>query len=133
MKRCDSCGTENADEVAFCPTCGKPMADSAKTETVAFSVGGTQAARDVSPKVEDHLVKSIIATICCCQPFGIVAIVYAAKVGPLLRENNFEAALEASRKANLWSNLAIGLGVLFQALSAIFFSQFVLADFLAGL
>jgi hypothetical protein len=58
-----------------------------------------------------------------------VAIVYAAKVGPLLRQNNFEAALDASQKANLWGNLAIGLGVLFQVvfqvLWLIFFGHFL--------
>ena len=30
------------------------------------------------PNIPNHLVKAIISTICCCIPFGIVAIVFAA-------------------------------------------------------
>ena len=123
MKRCDSCGTEYSDEAAFCPACGKPMADSAKAEAeeVVFSVGGMQAARAIPPKIESHLVKAIISALCCCLPFGIAAIVYAAQVGPNLNANNLNAALEASRKANLWSNLAIGMSVILQVLWFVFY------------
>jgi len=30
--------------------------------------------------VPNYLVQAILCTICCCLPFGIVAIVYAAQV-----------------------------------------------------
>jgi hypothetical protein len=69
--------------------------------------------RHVPPqKIENHLVKSVIATACCCIPFGIVGIIYAAKVDTLLRQGDRAAAAEASKKAGLWSNLAIGVGLL---------------------
>jgi len=117
MKQCDSCGTQNSDEAAFCPTCGRPMeASSARMESVVFSNGRASVNEAIPKKIESHLVKAIIATVCCCIPFGIVAIVYAAQVGPKLIVNDTDAALEASKKSDLWSNLAIGMGIIMQAL-----------------
>ena len=114
MKRCDSCGTENSDEAAFCPTCGKPMP--ADAEPAVFPSDRINVNDAIPKRIESHLVKAIVSTVCCCLPFGLVAIVYAAQVGPCLRVNDQNAALEASKKADLWSNLSIGVGIILQAL-----------------
>jgi len=129
MKQCNSCGTQNSDETAFCPACGKPMAYTAdaSAEYVTFPGSGRQAADAIPKKVESHLVKAIISTLCCCMPFGIVAIVYAAQVGPKLAVNDIDAAMEASKKAGLWGNLAIGIGVILQILW-FFFYKFIFND-----
>src|SRR5689334_11871634 len=37
------------------------------------------------PKVPSYLVPAIISTLCCCLPFGIVAIIYASQVEGKLR------------------------------------------------
>jgi Interferon-induced transmembrane protein. len=31
-------------------------------------------------KIQNYLVQSILVTLCCCMPAGIVAIIYAAQV-----------------------------------------------------
>ena len=39
-----------------------------------------QISRQVMPHVPNYLVHAILVMIFCCQPFGVVAIVYAAQV-----------------------------------------------------
>lgn len=45
------------------------------------------------PKPENYLVWAILSTVCCCLPFGLVSIVYAAKVDSLYTSKQYEAAL----------------------------------------
>lgn len=66
--------------------------------------------------VPNYLWQSIVATVLCCVPFGVVAIVYAAKVDTLVAQGDVPAAVEASKKAKLWTNLPAGLGLLFAVL-----------------
>ena len=63
------------------------------------------------PNIQSPMVWSILSTICCCLPFGIVSIVYASKVNSLLSVGNFQAAKEAADKAKMWAWIAFGLGL----------------------
>jgi len=65
------------------------------------------------PKIPSYLVPSILATICCCLPFGIVGIVYAAQVNGRIEAGNLEAAKDASDKARIWTIAAVAFGLLF--------------------
>lgn len=62
-------------------------------------------------KVDNHLIKAILATAFCCLPLGIVAIVKAASVDGLTRGGSHTEARKAADQANIWSNWAIGLGL----------------------
>ncbi|HEU4888531.1 MAG TPA: CD225/dispanin family protein [Thermoanaerobaculia bacterium] len=53
-------------------------------------------------KVPNYLVHSIIATLCCCLPFGIVAMVYSAQVNTKLAAGDEAGARESSKKARTW-------------------------------
>ncbi|MDG2990306.1 CD225/dispanin family protein [Candidatus Synechococcus calcipolaris G9] len=61
--------------------------------------------------VPNYLVPAILTTICCCVPFGIVAIVYASQVNGKLAAGDYSGALEASSKAKLWCWLSFGTGL----------------------
>ena len=67
---------------------------------------------------KNYLVGSILATIFCCQPFGIVSIIYASQVNSKFTAGDYEGAQKASKKAKNWlmwaviSGLIIGLGFL---------------------
>lgn len=49
--------------------------------------------------VPNYLVQAILATLFCCLPLGIVAIVYAAQVNSKLQAGDYEGAVTASEQA----------------------------------
>ena len=65
------------------------------------------------PSVPNYLVQSILATLFCCLPFGIVAIVFAAQVNGKLQANDYPGALQASKSAKMWCWVAFGVGLVF--------------------
>ncbi len=58
-------------------------------------------------KPSNHLVGAVLATICCCLPCGIVAIVYASQVDTLWYSGNYDGAYKMSHKAGKWMRIAI--------------------------
>lgn len=59
-----------------------------------------------------YLAWAIISTLCCCIPFGVVAIIYASKVNSLWARGDMYGAQKASERAQLWTILAIVTGLL---------------------
>lgn len=64
-------------------------------------------------KPNNWLWQSIVATVLCCLPFGIVGIVYAAKVDSHYFSGRYEEASRAARTAKLWTLIAFGAGLLY--------------------
>lgn len=64
------------------------------------------------PHVPNYLVQSILVTLCCCLPFGIVAIIYAAQVNTKLGAGDIAGATAASRSARLWCWISLACGLL---------------------
>jgi len=62
--------------------------------------------------VPNYLVQAIIVTLCCCLPFGIVAIIKASQVNTLLAKGDHEGALAASEEAKKWCWIAAILGAI---------------------
>jgi hypothetical protein len=65
----------------------------------------------VQPTVPNYLWQSIVVTACCCLPFGIAAIVFAAQVNSKLAAGDVQGAMESSKKAKMWCWIAFGLGL----------------------
>ncbi len=72
-----------------------------------------------APRINTHLVKAILATLFCCMPLGIVAIVKAAQANSLIDSGNYEKAHKSAKGANAWANWSIGLGIIGYAFSII--------------
>lgn len=53
-------------------------------------------------KIPNYLWQSIAVTVLCCLPFGIVAIVFAAKVDGLVARGDIAGAQAASKSAKNW-------------------------------
>ena len=62
--------------------------------------------------IPTYLWPSLLATFCCCPPFGIVATIYATKVGRKIAAGDRAGALDASKKARIWFWITIVIGVL---------------------
>jgi Interferon-induced transmembrane protein len=61
--------------------------------------------------VPNYLVQSILILLCCCQPFAIVALIFAAQVNSKLAAGDYAGAVDASRKAKLWCWISFALGI----------------------
>jgi hypothetical protein len=61
--------------------------------------------------VENYLVFAILATVLCCLPAGIPAIVYAAQVNGKLQVGDVAGAQLASKNAKMWCLISAGLGL----------------------
>lgn len=62
--------------------------------------------------VPNYLVLSILATLLCCLPTGVVGIVYSSQVNTKLAQGDVAGAKKASDNARLWSIISVGAGVL---------------------
>ncbi|BCX49944.1 interferon-induced protein [Haloferula helveola] len=71
------------------------------------SAGGYQGA-----DIPNYMWQSIVVTLFCCQIFGIIAIISAAKVDGFKQAGDLVAARAASDSAKKWCNWGVGLGLL---------------------
>lgn len=60
----------------------------------------------------NYLVFSILATLLCCLPTGIAAIVSSTRVNTAWAQGNKAAALKHAEHAKLWCIISLGLGVI---------------------
>lgn len=78
---------------------------------------------DPAPRPGNYLPLAIIATLCCCPPTGVVAIVYGSRVDPLYNGGQVQEAQTASKKALIWSVVSIVLmlvlSLVYSSLSAV--------------
>jgi Interferon-induced transmembrane protein/zinc-ribbon domain len=63
--------------------------------------------------VPNYMVQAILLTVCCCLPFGVVAIVFAAQVNSKLAQGDLTGAMEASGKARMFCWIGLIGGVVF--------------------
>jgi hypothetical protein len=61
--------------------------------------------------IPNYLVQSILVTLCCCLPLGVVAIIFSAQVNSKLAAGDIAGAQDASNKAKLFCWIAVGLGL----------------------
>jgi hypothetical protein len=70
-------------------------------------------------KVPNYLIPAIISAL-CCFPLGIISIIFAAQVNSKVTAGDTAGALDASRKAKMFSYIFIGLGIVVWACYFIF-------------
>ena len=68
------------------------------------------------PCPPNNLAGAIFATLCCCLPFGIVAIIKATKVNGIYEREGYDAALAAAEDAKKWVLIAVAAGLVVGAL-----------------
>ena len=65
---------------------------------------------DVPANVPNYLVPAIISLF-CCWPLAIAAIIFAAQVNGKVASGDIAGAVDASKKAKLFSFISIGIGL----------------------
>jgi hypothetical protein len=73
-----------------------------------------EKARPMAPpqKPNDLLVWSILATVLCCLPTGIVAIIQSNRVNTLYAQKNYLGAQDAAKNAQTWCIISLVLGII---------------------
>jgi hypothetical protein len=120
---CTQCGASNADNALVCVQCGRslqPGATPLPTTGVVLPPGTT---------VPNYLVFAILATVFCCLPLGIPAIVYAAQVNGKLQAGDLAGAQMASKNAKMWCWISAGAGLLVGVL----YAALIMAGVLTGI
>jgi hypothetical protein len=79
--------------------------------------------------VQNYLVFAILATVFCCLPAGIPAIIYAAQVNGKLQAGDLAGAQVASNNAKMWCLISLGLGLGIVALYAMMIMLGILSGF----
>lgn len=91
----------------------------------SFGIGGQKKLRPIDEfraysmenqntqngKPDNLLVWSILSTVLCCIPLGIVAILQSNKVDTLWAAGDHAGAQEAAKQAKLFCLIALGCGV----------------------
>ena len=116
MMFCRGCGTQNAEGTATGTACGAVLAN-------PFQASGTREPHvPLSQKPANYLIHSILATIFCCIPFGIVSIIYAAQVDSKWSQGDTHGALQASANAKRWLIISLITGVVVAIVMVIFYA-----------
>jgi hypothetical protein len=100
---CTNCGDELPANATACPRCAQRVPYFPPT-----------------PHVPNYLVQAILVTLCCCLPFGIVALVFSAQVNSKLAAGDVAGAQASSRSAKTWTIVALIAGILSGAAGAAF-------------
>jgi interferon-induced transmembrane protein/zinc ribbon protein len=99
---CTNCGQPRPDDATACPNCGRRV-----------------QRFPPPPKIPNYLVQSILVTLCCCLPLGLVSVVYAAQVNGKVAAGDIAGAQATSKNAKMWAWIAFASGIL---INIIFFA-----------
>ena len=111
---CTQCGANNPDMAVVCAQCGRNL-----QAGPAAPLQPTGVVLPPGTTVQNYLVFAILATVFCCLPAGIPAIVYAAQVNSKIQAGDLAGAQLASKNAKLWCLISLGLGLGIRGLYAV--------------
>lgn len=117
---CPNCGTSNLDNASVCVNCGRSLSASAQSYTPPPPPSNFGGAPAQPVQIPNYLVQSILVTLCCCLPLGVVAIVFAAQVNTKLAQGDLAGARDSSDKAKLFCWIAFGLGLVVMIIYGVF-------------
>ncbi len=114
---CTKCGWRNVDDVARCANCSQELqaaqAGAPRQPQQSYkqqeAYGSQLYAQDPFRSVPDYLVWSILVTVFCCVPFGIVAIVKSAEANSKRDLGDYDGAMRAAQSARMWTFLSLGI------------------------
>ena len=79
-------------------------------------------------KPNTWLWQAIVVTLCCNTPFGIVALVYSARVNSAYSTGDYAGAERFSRRAKIWALTGLAVGLAYAIYAAIILTKDGLVD-----
>ena len=121
---CVNCGSENPADARFCRQCGQGL-EVPQPAPPPFTGQGQPSRGPSGPfaappppqygtpaHIDNNLIWAILATICCCIPTGIVAIVFSAQVNSKFAQGDVAGAQEYANNARTWAIISAVLGII---------------------
>ena len=113
---CPNCKSSVPDNSPVCPECGQNLRSFMKEQPLSADINSVNpwspAISQPLPKaIPTNMIFAIIGTV-LFYPFGIVAVINAARVGLLIKASQFEEAAKASKNAVYWSLAAVIVGLI---------------------
>ena len=115
---CPYCQNQLPSNAAVCPSCGTVLSNANAQQQQPQPQPQPQPIPpqpqpqpEPPQRINTWLVPSILVTLCCCLPFGIVAIVFASKANACLGTHDYEGAQKAANTAKMWFWIALGTGI----------------------
>jgi Interferon-induced transmembrane protein/zinc-ribbon domain len=106
--RCNQCGAENHDTSQFCASCGQQLAGGMTPVGAPFPQ--TPVMDGPGHPASAHLAQSILVTLFCCMPLGVVAIVFSAMAMGKNSSGDYAGAHADAKKASLFGWIGFGIG-----------------------
>lgn len=119
---CPKCGALLPDDAVFCAQCGAATQAAQTQPPVGYGGQETPPQQPVIPPQYSYntppqtsgpqingttyLVFSILATVLCCLPLGIPAIIFATKIDKAQAMGDYMGAQDAAKKSKMWSIIA---------------------------
>jgi hypothetical protein len=128
---CQACGAQSEESFSYCQRCGRLLSVAPKPdEPVLVAMpyppppGGpvVPAPRDQQVyrgHVESYMSWSVLSSLLCCPPVGVVAIVFSARVGSRLKAGDYEGAVAASKTARRVAIGALIAGIAFEVIGVL--------------
>ena len=101
-------GTQWTEHTAAGPGSTRPLGGGAPAPPPGAQATGWQGGGGERP--DPWLWQSIVATVLCCLPAGIAAIVFASQAQGALNAGDLALAREKAAKARTWTLVSVGVG-----------------------
>src|SRR5574344_423334 len=118
--KCPNCGSFIPSEAENCPKCGAMLhaesrqgQESKENQQSYQSYQRPYQSYQQQPSIpcpKTWLVESILATIFCCIPCGIVGIIYASQVSSNYAKGSYQEAVNSSHNAKMWTLIGAIVG-----------------------
>lgn len=104
----------------ICPKCARPTDDDAVRcsnckEVLRLDLSGNE-------EVPNYLILSILVSIFCCTPFGLVSLFFAIRANNLVKKGDRTGALLAAKRAKATLLFTLAAGLIFMVI--VFTSEF---------
>ena len=94
------------------PAMSAPQAAATAASAAAAPSPSPSLAPAGSEMPPNYLWQSIVVMVLCCIPLGIPALIFSLKVKPAYEAGDMGTALDASKKAKMWTIIALICGLI---------------------
>jgi Interferon-induced transmembrane protein/zinc-ribbon domain len=108
---CPTCGAQNPDDAAFCSGCGKALQKASGGQPVSRLTTAPPAGEQ-PPNIVGYVIGASAATLLCCPPVGIAALVCAIMINGKASAGDVQGARRLAKISMILSIVAGGLGVI---------------------